>query len=168
MNYFLFSFSETISLFGNQNFMLIFATIVSLIILFWHKEERLAGFILFNYGIAMTLVIVLKYVVEKERSVLALVYEPSYAYPSGHVAGAAVTAILLYYLSRFVRNKKINIFMKIFSIFWIISMIFARLYLNVHDIYDVLASIIIALYVFYLSTNLKIFKAGLLKREIKL
>ncbi len=167
MDNILFELLKTISLVGNEKFMLILATLISLVIIFWHKEEKLAGFILFNYGLTMTIVVLLKYLVHKDRNPLALVYESSYAFPSGHVAAAAVSFLLLFYLSRFVKNIFWRDFMKIFGIIWIGLMIYARLGLKVHDIYDILASIIIASFIFYLSLQIKLFKKGILKRELK-
>ena len=57
--------------------------------------------------------------------------------------------------------------MKIFGIIWIGLMTYARLGLKVHDIYDILASIIIASFIFYLSLQIKLFKKGILKKEIQ-
>jgi membrane-associated phospholipid phosphatase len=167
MDNILFELLKTISLVGNEKFMLILATLISLVIIFWHKEEKLAGFILFNYGLTMTIVVLLKYLVHKDRNPLALVYESSYAFPSGHVAAAAVSFLLLFYLSRFVKNIFWRDFMKIFGIIWIGLMTYARLGLKVHDIYDILASIIIASFIFYLSLQIKLFKKGILKKEIQ-
>lgn len=166
INYTLLNFFNIISTIGGERIMLISATIVALLIIFWRKEEKLAGFILFNYGVTMSIVVLLKYLVHKGRNPLALVYESSYAFPSGHTAAAMVTFLLLIYLSKFVKNINYRILMRILGTAWLVLIIAARLYLRVHDIYDILASIIIATYVFYISLEIKIFKKGILKREV--
>ena len=167
MQNFLFEFFKFISIAGNETSMLIYTTIVSLVILFWHREEILAGFIFFNYIVTMTIVVLLKYIIHKPRNPFALVYENSYAFPSGHTAAAAVTLFLLFYLSRFITNDFWRKFTKVFGVLWFVLIISARLYLKVHDIYDVIAAILIAVYIFDLSLNMKIFSKGILKKEIK-
>ncbi|MEI6352519.1 MAG: phosphatase PAP2 family protein [Candidatus Nomurabacteria bacterium] len=163
----LFNFFIIISNIGGETMMVAATTIISIIIFFWHKEEILAGFIFFNYIATMSLVVVLKYLIHKPRNPFALVHESSYAFPSGHTAAAAITLFLLFYLSRFIKNKSWKDFVKIFGIIWLILIISARLYLKVHDIYDILASILIAIFIFKLSLELKIFSKGILKKEIK-
>lgn len=166
MDYILFRIFNIISVVGGIQMMLITSTLVCIFILFLHKERRLAGFIMFNYGITMSIVVIIKHLVQKGRSPAALVYENSYAYPSGHIAAATVTLLLLFHISKFVKNTRIKNFMKVLGIIWLLLIIIARLYLRVHDIYDGLASIIIAGYVFYISRRLKIFKDGILKKEV--
>ena len=167
MQNFTFEFFNFISIAGNESSMLLYTSIVSLIILFWHKEEILAGFIFFNYVATMAAVVAIKYLVHKPRNPLALVHENSYAFPSGHTAAAAITFFLLFYLSKFIKNTFWRRFLKIIGFIWLALIISARLYLKVHDIYDILASILIAMYMFDLSLNMKIFSRGILKREIK-
>ena len=124
-------------------------------------------FILFNYSVTMGIVIALKFIIQKPRSLLAMVTENSYAFPSGHVAAAMVTFLVLFYISKFDRNRRHKFLLRFLGIVWLIFIIAARLYLRVHDIYDVLASILISVYIFYISTNLKMFKPYRLKKDFK-
>jgi len=167
MNEFLFRFFYFISVLGGEKMMIIATTLVSLVVYFWSKEKILAGFVLFNYLVTMAVIIGLKFWVQKPRNLLALVHENSYAFPSGHAAAAVVTLLLLFYISNFIKSKFWKNLMKLIGALWIILIICARLYLRVHDIYDILASIIIAIFVFYVSTNLGIFKKYKIKNAVK-
>ena len=165
MSQFLFYFFNFISILGGEKMMIIATTCISLLTFFWLKEKIFTKFILFNYLITMTIVIVLKFIIEKPRSLESMVLENSYAFPSGHVAAAMITFLLLFYISKLERNNSHKFFMRFFGIIWLLFIISARLYLKVHDIYDVLASILIASYVFYISLNLKIFKKYKIKKD---
>jgi undecaprenyl-diphosphatase len=113
----------------------------------------------------MTIVVLLKNIIEKPRSPLALVYENSYAFPSGHTASAMVTLLLLFYLSIFIKNNFWKRFTKFIGTVWLILIISARIYLQVHDIYDIAGGIIVASLVFYFSLKIRIFRKGILKEE---
>ena len=104
----------------------------------------------------MGIVIILKFIIQKPRNVFALVIENSYAFPSGHTAAAMTTFLILFYIAKFDNKKSHKILLKSLGILWLILIISARLYLEVHDIYDILASIIISIYIFYISLSIKI------------
>ena len=110
---------------------------------------------------------VLKFIIQKPRNLLAMVTENSYAFPSGHVAAAMVTFLVLFYIAKFDKNTLHKFLLRFVATLWLIFIISARLYLRVHDIYDVLASILIATYIFYISLNLNIFKRYRLKKDFK-
>lgn len=161
----LFDFFVLISKIGGQQIMVIFSVLISIIVFFYNKEKILAGFLFFNYMATMTIVIILKNLIEKPRSSLALVYENSYAFPSGHVASAMTTFLIIFYLSRFIKNNFWKNFSRLLGITWLLLIIIARLYLKVHDIYDVIGAIMVSSLVFYFSLKIKIFKNGILKEE---
>ena len=165
MHIFLFNFFVTISTISGQAAMITASAIVSALVFFYHKEKRLAGFIFFNYMATMTIVVLLKNIIEKPRSPLALVYENSYAFPSGHTASAMVTLLILFYLSQFIKNNFWKRFTQVFAVAWLISIISARIYLQVHDFYDIAGGIIVASIVFYFSLKIRIFRKGILKEE---
>lgn len=165
MQNFLFNFFVLISAIGGQTAMITASAIVSALIFFYHKEKRLAGFLFFNYMATISIVVLLKNIIQKPRSPLALVYESSYAFPSGHTASAMITLLILFYLSKFIKNDFWRIFSQLFAIAWLISIISARIYLQVHDIYDILGGIIVASLVFYFSLKIRIFRKGILKEE---
>lgn len=167
MQNFLFNLFVIISNIGGELVMAILSTIIALIILFYHKEEKLVGFLFFNYVSTISIVIILKELIKKPRGIFALVHENSYAFPSGHTAAAMITLLLVFYLSKFIKNKFWKNFSKTLSIIWLLLIISARLYLKVHDIYDILASIIISSTVFYYSLNINIFSKNILKSEFK-
>lgn len=161
----LFNFFVLISTIGGQTAMIIASAIVSALVFFYHKEKRLAGFIFFNYMATISTVVILKNITEKPRSPLALVYESSYAFPSGHTASAMVTLLILFYLSIFIKNNFWKRFTQFFGAVWLILIISARIYLQVHDIYDIVGGIIVASLVFYFSLKIRIFRKGILKEE---
>lgn len=154
-----------ISKIGGQTAMITASLVVSIFVFFYHKEKRLAGFLFFNYMTTMTIVVMLKNIIQKPRSPLALVYENSYAFPSGHTASAMITLLIIFYLSKFIKNNFWKRFAQIFAVAWLISIISARIYLQVHDIYDIAGGIIVASLVFYFSLKIRIFRKGILKEE---
>ncbi|MDQ1281989.1 MAG: hypothetical protein QG630_340 [Patescibacteria group bacterium] len=161
----LFDFFVVISRISGQQSMVISSVLVSIIVFFYHKEKRLAGFLFFNYTATMTIVVILKNLIQKPRSSLALVYENSYAFPSGHIASAMITFLIIFYLSKFIKNNFWKSFFRFLGIIWLLLIIEARLYLKVHDIYDVIGAIVVSSLVFYFSLKIKIFKNGILKEE---
>lgn len=167
MEQFLFKFFNFISFFGGELFVIIIATLVSIIVLFVYHKKRLSSFIFSNYATTLLSVILIKLIVQKPRNPLALVQENSYAFPSGHTALAMITYLLLLYLARFVKNKFWKNFMKIFGVFWLIATVAARLYLKVHDWTDIIASLIIANFVFLIFLKVRIYRKDLLAKEFK-
>lgn len=165
MQNFLFNFFVLISTIGGEFVMVACSILVSLIIFYYHKEEKLAGFLFFNYTATMSIVIILKDLFQKPRSPLALVYENSYAYPSGHTAAAMTTLLIIFYLSQFIKNNFWKNFAKVLAFIWLLLIISARIYLQVHDIYDIIGAILVSSLVFYFSLNIKIFKDRILKKE---
>lgn len=115
----------------------------------------------------MIMVIALKVVIQKPRSLLALAEEKSYAFPSGHVALAMTTFLLLFFISDLIKNNFWKNFLKVFAIFWILATIFARLYLRVHDIPDIVTSLLLAVFVFIISLTIPSFRKHLLLKEIQ-
>lgn len=146
--------------------MLIVITIISLILFFYKQHRLLVGLILSNYIFTIFLVTILKFLIEKPRNPLALIHENSYAFPSGHVAIATITFLLIYYLANFLKNNLWQNIFRIISILWLIIIMVDRLYLKVHDVYDVVGGIFIGIIVFYILINLKIFSRYKLKDEL--
>lgn len=165
MQNFLFHFFVTISAIGGEISMILASIIVGLIILFYHKEERLAGFLFVNYMSTIGITLLLKEIIKKPRNPLSLVHENTYAFPSGHAAAAMTTLLIVFYLTKFIKNNFWKNFVKIIAFIWLTLIISARLYLKVHDIYDIFGGILISSLVFYYSLNLKIFKDKILKKE---
>ncbi len=167
MDNFLLNFFNSVSLFGGEIALVTLLTLISLYLLFSKKRTRFAGFTLFNYLVTIATVVAIKDIVQKPRSLLALVEEKSYAFPSGHTALAMTTFLLLFFISNSIENKFWKIFLKIFAIFWILATIFARLYLGVHDMPDIIASAFIAVFVFIISFTIPSFRKDILARDIK-
>lgn len=167
MNTFWFDLFNFVSLFGSEKAVIILATLISLIVLFAYQKKRVSAFIFSNYAITALIVVLLKLIIQKPRNSLALVLENTYAFPSGHTALATTTSLLLFYLSKFVKNKNLKIFMNVFGFLWLALMVAARLYLKVHDVSDVVTSILFSILIFFLLLKLRIFRKDLLKKEFE-
>jgi len=157
-NLFLEKFAIFISEFSNSKHITISVIILFLILFFIYNKKVIANFILLNFGLIIFLVWLLKELIKKPRDILALTNESGYAFPSGHVALAVITSILIFYFSKYIKNNFWKVIVKVLAIIWLPSIIFARLYLKVHDIYDVLASILIATFICFILFKSKYFK----------
>lgn len=166
VNDYIFNFFQIISTIGGQKTILFLITIVCLILFFYKKDKLLISFILSNYILTLGVVVILKYIVAKPRNPLALVQENSFAFPSGHVAIAFTTFLLIFYLANFVSKSFYKRLLKILATLWLILIILARLYLKVHDMYDIFGSFIIATIIFYILVHLKIFKKYRIQKEL--
>lgn len=112
------------------------------------NKKYFAKFIFANYILSMSIIYILKSIINKPRSPMIITLEHSSAFPSGHTAVAMITSLLMIYYSRFIVNKLFKYISIIFAIILTPSMIFARIYLYAHDIYDCLASVLIVSIVF--------------------
>lgn len=159
MNKFLFDYAYILSMMGGEKVAIIFSIAISLIIIFWQKERLLAEFVLLNYFLTISITMILKNIVAKPRNPLALIHENSYAFPSAHTSLAMTTFLLLFFIAnRFIKNNFWKITSEILAVFWLISIIFARLYLRVHDIYDIIGGILVAIIIYYIIKKIKYFK----------
>jgi undecaprenyl-diphosphatase len=118
-------------------------------ILFIYKKREWDIILLSSSAITMSVVYVLKVLINKPRPENMLIAESvGKAFPSGHSAIAAVfTVLVIYYISThvkkasqkksFLAKSKNLVYVFVFALFLLIPI--SRLYLHVHDIYDVTA-----------------------------
>ena len=168
MSIYLKNFFIFMSNISDVEFMIIYSIIVSIIILLWKKERIYACFVLMNYIAISAGIYTLKHLIKKPRPINGLINETGYAFPSGHASAAMITFLLVWYFSNFIKNKTWKYLLRIFGGFWFFSIAGARLYLKVHDIYDVLGGIFLATIVFYVIHQIHIFHFKKIKMKMKM
>lgn len=140
--------------------VLICLTIALIILL---KNKRDAKFITSNLVIVFLLNKILKLIIARPRpSVLRLVYEEGYSFPSGHaMVSMGFYGFLIYLAYKNIKNKKIKIPLIIFLSILILLIGVSRIYLGVHYATDVIGGFLIAiiyliLFIKFLYKNKKI------------
>ncbi|MDP3027237.1 MAG: phosphatase PAP2 family protein [Nanoarchaeota archaeon] len=90
----------------------------------------------------------LKELIQRARPLNSLVAESSFAFPSAHASTAIVFfGLLIYLISKKKESKNLKLNVILISIFMILLICFARLYLNVHWLSDVLGGIAIGIFI---------------------
>ena len=149
---------KVITEFGDALILIIIA-LFSLVIL---KNKIIAGSIAINLAIFPLVNTILKNIIKRPRPEgFRLIEENGYSFPSGHsTAAMAFYGLIIYFIFKNVKNKKIrNISCIILSILIILIGI-SRIYLGVHYASDVLAGFLfsIAYLVVYTTIISKLFK----------
>ena len=129
--------------------------IISIVCLYLYfiNEKMKAKFILLLITIHTAIIYIVKVIVHKPRPESMIILEKGGALPSGHVAMATLILLIVWYFRREIRNIIVRNILVALSVLWVLIMIVDRLYLYVHDIYDVSASLIItfAVYLLYIK-----------------
>lgn len=89
---------------------------------------------------------VIKYIIRRDRpSVLKLIKQGGYSYPSGHsMIAVAVYGLLIYFVLKKVRNKSWKYGLSFLLVVLIVSIGVSRIYVGVHYASDVLGGFILA------------------------
>ena len=91
---------------------------------------------------------ILKELIQRARPLNSLVAESSFAFPSAHTSTAIVFfGLLIYLTSKKKESKNLKLNALWISIFMILLICFARLYLNAHWFSDVLGGIAIGMFI---------------------
>ena len=91
---------------------------------------------------------ILKDIIQRARPLNSLVTETSFAFPSGHATIAVVFfGLLIYLIFKKSKSKNLKLSALLISVFLVLLICFARLYLNVHWFSDVLGGIAIGLFI---------------------
>jgi len=122
--------------------------------LLYQGRYRSAG-VFFAGLVANTLIIfLLKILVHRPRQAFSIMIESDYSFPSGHTAAAIFFfGFMLYYVSKNISKESLRITVRIFCLLFITLIPVSRLYLGAHYLTDVLASIIIASTVLYVTVK---------------
>lgn len=90
---------------------------------------------------------VIKYIIRRDRpSVLKLIKQGGYSYPSGHsMIAVAVYGLLIYFVLKKVKNKSWKYGLSFLLVVLIVSIGVSRIYVGVHYASDVLGGFILAM-----------------------
>lgn len=132
------------------SYFLIAGSIIILLILLYKKRRHEA--VLFSFIVLMGAVInsLLKIIIQRPRpTLLPLVIEQYFSFPSGHSMNSFVFFITVtYFIYHFTRNKKVSVIIAFFCALLILLIGISRVYLGAHYPSDVLGGYIAGLFWF--------------------
>lgn len=135
---FFFPIIQVVTFTGRTSTLFSFTLLLSLLLYFYHQKAlalwffvtNLLGIPIFNWSI--------KYIVQRPRAVDRLVPETGFSFPSAHSTGSTIFYLSLFFLIITLwPNKKAKPFLLGFTLFWILLIIYTRLFLGVHYFSDV-------------------------------
>lgn len=127
--------------------------LIYVLFLFSKQKYSTGFFILLTSLSAVTIIYILKNIVQRERPEQAFYYLSDFSFPSGHATFATIFFMISIYLAYKHHHKVTYIVTVIISIIMMIMVGLSRIFLSVHWATDVLAGYIIGLIVFYLCLN---------------
>lgn len=141
----MFEFLILLSRVSDFGIMLIAVLLVCLsLFIFGKRKESLV--VMFSFGISALLSYVLKVIFKIPRPERMLVEMDGYRFPSGHATMAGIVAALIWVYSPLLFNKKSLIWgFRALAIIWFCLIAFARVYLQVHFLLDVIVGGLIGL-----------------------
>ena len=146
-NNFLTNFSIAVSFIFDIKIVIIISLILSAYL--WVRfSKKDSIFFIFTVGLNGGVLYILKELIQRARPLNALVAEDSFAFPSAHVAAAIVFfGLLIYLISRKSELRSLKLISIFISVFMILLICFARLYLNVHWFSDILGGIAAGIFI---------------------
>lgn len=144
---------KVITFLGN-NIVVILVCLILLILKSTRKEIGIPAVI--SVAVSTILMVTIKILVARKRpSILPLIFEKSYSFPSGHaMVNTALYFTIAFFACRCIKNKKIAIPITIFIYIFPIIVGLTRVYLGVHYISDVFAGIFMGCAVYIIVTEL--------------
>lgn len=120
------------------------------------KNKKIPTYISINLAICGIFNFILKNVVRRNRPIgYRLVEESGFSFPSGHsMASMAFYGLIIYFIFKFVKNKKIKTCLIIVLSMLITLIGISRIYLGVHYPSDVLAGFMISISYLILYTHI--------------
>ena len=116
----------------------------------WKSESLLvAG----NLSLAGILIVSLKHLYQRPRpDILHLVEEKGFSFPSGHsLAVTLLIGSLIIIVGQRVKNRTVKLILQISLGIYLVSVIISRVYLGVHYLSDVLASLCLGLGILFIE-----------------
>lgn len=137
--------------------------LILLSIISFFKNKKFGLIITSNLIIVTILNQLLKFIVKRPRpSELFLVIENGYSFPSGHsMVSLSFYGLLIYFIYKYINNKKLKISLIILLVFLIILIGISRIYLGVHFVSDVLSGFLLS--ICYLIIFIKVINKFILK-----
>ncbi|MEC2070365.1 phosphatase PAP2 family protein [Alkalihalophilus marmarensis] len=115
---------------------------------------------------SVTLNVLLKMTIKRERPESSVIVESGYSYPSAHtMAAVSLYGMIIYLLWRHTPTIKARIILITFGVSMILMIAFSRIYLGVHYASDIIGGVLISS--FWLLTLLAIFQRYLKKEKKK-
>lgn len=153
--------AKFITNFGGAVFLMIQTTIIILVV----KNKRIGLSILLNLMLATGLNILLKNILQRPRPTeYRLIDESGYSFPSGHsMVSLAFYGFIIYLIYKYIKNKKIKVFLITLLSILIAFIGISRIYLGVHYTSDVCAGFLIS--ISYLIIYTSIVDKFILERE---
>lgn len=117
--------------------------LVAFCIFYFLKYREDAFLIIYSFVPAVAITVILKFLFKIPRPEDALISITGYRFPSGHATMAAVFSVLIIYLShKYIfghKNEKRywELTIIILALAWLILIAYSRVYLNVHNVLDV-------------------------------
>jgi undecaprenyl-diphosphatase len=141
----MFELAKFISLLGDTEFMMILLILVSISLVYFkfYKEALIvAGSTILPAGTTY----ILKKLFQAPRPLDALVLETGYRFPSGHATAAGfIFALVTYFAFSKLKSKKLKYLIFAIAFIWLIAICWARLYLGVHILIDVIVGAMIGI-----------------------
>ena len=152
-------FFRIITRFGDEEVLIL----IALSCLIFIKNKRVGFSIVTNLASVGLINYILKEIIQRPRPPIELrmVQESSYSFPSGHaMASLAFYGLIIYYLSRYIKNDKIRIFSSVGISVLIFLIGISRVYLGVHFASDILAGFLISIVylIIYINILLKLIR----------
>jgi undecaprenyl-diphosphatase len=142
---FLNKFFEYFSIIGNFYFLLGLMVVLVALIMFKYKQKFVSMFVALSFAFVSVINFLIKNVVKRIRPEQFMLYEEfSFSFPSWHsMLTCFVFGVLIYFAYKYIKNKPFKIVLISVFAFIILLMAFARIYLGVHYVSDVVAGLIL-------------------------
>lgn len=141
------NFFKFITIFGNPMIVIIILIILNI---FLSRKDALMCDILSLTSVTSNYII--KSIIRRDRpSVLRLIKQGGYSFPSGHaMISILLYGYLFYLVCKKVTSKKLKILLQIFIILFIICLCISRIYVGVHYATDVIGGVLLGLFLLIL------------------